>query len=253
MLSIILINYRMKKQLINCLESIVRTQNVRDLEVILVNKPSNDDTEEDMRRKFPFVRIVSTRKFGVGFMRNLGLKSARGDHILFLDVDTVIQNDIKPALEVLQKHADAAGLGVRIVGPDGKLQYTCRRFYDFKTILYRRTFLGSIFPDSPVIRNHLMMDWDHNSLRRVDWVQGAFFLVKRKALNDIGFFDEFSPFGFEDVAWCWRAYKKGWNIYYYPGVTIMHEYRRTSARIFSVEALYHFVAFLKFYVRYGFF
>ncbi len=253
MLSIILINYRMKKQLVCCLESIVRTQDMKELEVILINKSSNDGTEDQIKTEFPFVKIVATKRFGIAFMRNLGLKYAKGDYILFLDADTVVQNDIKAAVEILEKHSDAAGLGAKLLGTDGKLQFSCRRFYDVKTILCRRTFLGSILPNSPAIRNHLMMDWDHNSLRRVDWVQGAFFLIKRKALNDIGIFDEFSPFGFEDVAWCWRAHKKGWKIYYYPGVSVRHEYMRTSARFFSKQAFYHFVAFLRCYLKYGLF
>ncbi|MGQ9663946.1 MAG: glycosyltransferase family 2 protein [bacterium] len=253
MLSIVIINFRMGEKLLRCIESIINTQNMDDKEIIVVNKRSSDNVHSFLKAKFFNLKMIESRKFGVAYMRNLGINEARGDYLLFLDADTIVMQDLNPALEFLQKNSDGAGLGVKIIGPDGELQYSARTFYDFKTIILRRTPLHRCFPNSPTIRRHLMMDWAHDKPIQVDWVQGAFLLIKRKALEEVGIFDELSPFGFEDVAWCYRAHKKGWKIYYYPDITIMHEYQRSSASIFSIRALYHFWAFLRFCFEYGYF
>lgn len=243
----------MAMKLSRCLKSILETQNLNNLEIIVVNKHSRDNTEVILKENFSSVRLVKSQKFGIAHMRNIGIKNAKGDYILLLDADTIIKDDLTPSLEFLKNHPDSAGLGVKLISPEDKLLYSCRTFYDFKTIVFRRTPLGCIFPNSSIIKKHLMVEWDHNSTRVVDWVQGAFFLIRRKALNDIGLFDEFSPFGFEDVAWCFRAKKKNWNIYYYPYITVIHEYQRSSASIFSPRAFYHLWAFMRFFLKYRFF
>lgn len=253
MLSIIIINFRMAEKLFRCLESIINTQDMNNIEMIVVNKPSSDNAYNIIKKKFIHIKMIESKKFGIAHMRNLGIKEACGDYLLFLDADTIILQNLNPALEFLEKHSEGAGLGVKLIGPDRKLQYSARTFYDFKTILMRRTPLQLLFANSSIIRKHLMMDWAHDEPFIVDWVQGAFLLIKRRALEVIGLFDEFSPFGFEDVAWCYRAGKKGWKIYYYPYITVIHEYRRSSASIFSLRALYHFWAFLRFSLKYGFF
>lgn len=253
MLSIVIINFRMGKKLLRCIESIVHTQNMDDKEIIVVNKRSSDNVHSVLKAKFFNIKMVESRKFGVAYMRNLGIGEAHGDYLLFLDADTIVMQNLNPALEFLQKNPNGAGLGVKLISPDGGLQYSARTFYNFKTIILRRTPLHLCFPNSTTVRRHLMMDWTYDEPIPVDWVQGAFLLIKRKALEAIGVFDEFSPFGFEDVAWCYRAAKKGWKIYYYPDITVIHEYRRTSASIFSLRALYHFWAFLRFSLQYGFF
>ena len=63
--------------------------------------------------------------------------------------------------------------GGKLLNPDRSLQYSCRTFYTLPTILLRRTFLGKLFPNSSILTRHLMSDWDHNSVRDVDWVLGV--------------------------------------------------------------------------------
>lgn len=253
MLSIIIINFRMAEKLFRCIESIINTQDMNNIEIIVVNKLSSDNAHHIIKKNFARTKIIESRKFGVAYMRNLGIKEACGDYLLFLDADTIVLQNLNPALKFLQDNPEAGGLGVKLIGEDHKLQYSARTFYDFKTIILRRTPLSVLFPHTSIIRKHLMMDWAHDRPLVVDWVQGAFLLIKREALEQIGTFDEFSPFGFEDVAWCYRARKKNWRIYYYPHITVIHEYQRSSASIFSMRALYHFWAFLRFCLKYGFF
>jgi GT2 family glycosyltransferase len=251
-LSIILINYRMKEMLTKCISSIPKTQNFDNYEIILVNKPCGDDTESFIKHEFPSVRIISHDKFGVAEMRNVGIKNSNGKYLLMLDTDTEVKSDFTNIIKFMDSHQDAGALGPKLVAPDLSLQYSCRTFYDIKTTFFRRTFLGDLFPQHRVLRRHLMLDWDHNDIRQVDWVQGACFFMSRKAIKNVGLFDEFSPFGCEDVAWCSRARQKGWKTYYFPEVKVIHHYQRSSRSLFSKRATEHLISFIKFYIKYGF-
>jgi GT2 family glycosyltransferase len=251
-LSIILINYRMKGMLTKCISSILKTQNFKNYEIILVNKPCGDDTEYFIKHEFPSVRIISHDKFGVAEMRNVGIRNSNGRYLLMLDTDTEVKSDFTNIIKFMKNHQDAGALGPKLVAPDLSLQYSCRTFYDIKTTFFRRTFLGDLFPKHRVLRKHLMLDWDHNDIKQVDWVQGACFFMSRKAITNVGLFDEFSPFGCEDVAWCSKARQKGWNVYYFPEVKVIHNYQRSSRSLFSKRATEHLISFIKYYIKYGF-
>jgi GT2 family glycosyltransferase len=242
----------MKEMLTKCISSILKTQNFNNYEIILVNKPCGDDTESFIKRKFPSVRIISHNKFGVAEMRNVGIGNSNGRYLMMLDTDTEVKSDFTNIIKFMDSHQDAGALGPKLVAPDLSLQYSCRTFYDIKTTFFRRTFLSDLFPQHRVLRKHLMLDWDHNDIRQVDWVQGACFFMSRKATKSVGLFDEFSPFGCEDVAWCARARQKGWNVYYFPKSEVIHHYQRSSRSLFSKRATEHLISFIKFYIKYGF-
>ena len=251
-LSIILINYRMKEMLTKCISSIIKTQKFNNYEIILVNKPCGADTESLIKSKFPNVRIISHNKFGVAEMRNVGIENSNGRYLMMLDTDTEVKSDFTNIIKFMDAQKDAGALGPKLIAPDLSLQYSCRTFYDIKTIFFRRTFLGDLFPKHRVLRKHLMQDWDHNDIRQVDWVQGACFIMSRKAIKNVGMFDEFSPFGCEDIAWCARARQKGWKVYYFPESEVIHHYQRSSRSLFSKRATEHLISFIKFYIKYGF-
>ncbi|MEO0092717.1 MAG: glycosyltransferase family 2 protein [candidate division WOR-3 bacterium] len=249
-LSIIIINYGMENKLFACLNSLYQSQHRQDYEIIIINKPTRNSDLTLLTANFPAVRVINHHYFGIARMRNIGIKNARGEYLLMLDADTEVLDDLTSVITFLRKNPKCAAVGVKLLTPQGHLQYSCRTFYDLRTIIFRRTFLGKLFPNHPIIKKHLMLDWDHNTIRRVDWVQGAFLLMSRKAIDAIGLFDEFSPFGFEDVAWCWRAWQKGWEIYYYPATKVIHHYQRSSNSIFNPRFFQHSLAFLKFAFKY---
>src|SRR5439155_455892 len=118
-----------------------------------------------------------------------------------------------------------------LLNPDGTLQLSARRFYNWKTLLLRRAPLGPYANLSRTLRNHLMTDWDHADTRTVDWVLGAAMLARKRAVRDVGLMDERYFLYFEDVDWCQRMWRHGYEVLYCAEATMVHEYSRGSAQL----------------------
>jgi hypothetical protein len=151
--------------------------------------------------------------------------------VFIVNPDTVAEpGSLDRLLELARSVPEAGIVAPKLLNPDGTVQMSCRRFYTLKTIVLRRTFLGRVFKDSPSVRRHLMLDWDHNSTAEVDWVIGAAMLVRRAAVAEVGPMDERFFLYFEDVDWCYRMHAAGWKVYYCPAGKLVHHYRRQSAQ-----------------------
>jgi GT2 family glycosyltransferase len=230
-LSVVLINWRMGKDLVGLMPSLAtHVTNLATVEVLVVNKPSNDGTEE-LCAGNPWIRLIEHPDFGIAEMRNVGIRHSRGRICLMLDADTEILPGCFDALVgFMNTHPEVAAAGAHTRRPDGEVEHNIKRFYDLGTIIMRRTPLGRLWPSNPWIRHHLMLDRDKTTSFLGDWIAGACFCMRREALEDVGLFDERYYFGFEDVDWCWRAKRFGWRVAFCAEARIIHKVQRKSAR-----------------------
>lgn len=247
-LSIVIIHYRMLRPLLKCLESIYgREWNVA-FEVLIIHKPSGDDSRRRIVEAYPLVEIIQTRQFGIAAMRNLGIERAMGRVLCMLDADAeVLPGALDNLVEFIYSTERAAGAGPKTLRPDGSLEPSCRRFYTMRTVLARRTPLRRLVSGEKLERLHLMEDWDHETVREVDWVAGACLVMSRDAVRAIGTFDEAYVYGFEDVDWCYRARQLGRAVYYVPHASIVHHVQRKSARGVNWMTLEHVKSAVHFY------
>jgi len=241
----------------DCLNSIVKNVTGVTYDVVVADNGSVDQTPEIMKTEFPdFTYIRNEANQGVARARNKCLDRVDSRYVIVLDVDTIIHPRAFEALvATMDKHPRAGVGGPKLLNPDGSLQLSCRTFQTPLTILFRGTFLGKKFPQSPFVRNHLMADWDHNTLRPVDWLMGACHIIRREALQEIGRLDEGFFYLYEDVEYCWRARKKGWDVLYIPESEITHIYQRQSAASLNIMTYKHIKSILRFmgirYLGYG--
>jgi len=252
-ISIVIVSYNSAFFLRNCLSSLREASPGLNKEVIVVDNASSDDSQEIIQREFPEVILIANKE-NVGFARanNIGWKYSHGRYVLFLNPDTVLKAAaLQRMFSFMESHPEAGALGPRLVYPDGSLQFSCRRFYNVRTIIFRRTFLGKIFPDSRTLKSHLMADWAHDSVQVVDWVLAAAFFVRREILEKIGGFDEKYKLYFEDVDLCCRIKNYGYKIYYYPEAEIVHHHQRESAQKFSRKTLWHILSAVRFFNKFG--
>jgi GT2 family glycosyltransferase len=199
-----------------------------EVELIVVSD-SPSHVREKLGEFLPQVVWIQAEEFGVARYRNLGARKATSDVIVFLDTDTVLSTtDVFGELtRVLRDHPRAAAVGPRLLNPDGTLQFSARRFYTPLSLALRRV-PGKQAASSRSVQRHLMIDWDRADERTVDWVVGACLALRQEAFRDVGPFSEASAFGFEDVEWCYRARLKGWETWFTPSATVVHEYVRSS-------------------------
>ncbi|MBW2051418.1 MAG: glycosyltransferase family 2 protein [Deltaproteobacteria bacterium] len=225
----------------DCLSSI--RENVKDLtyDVVVVDNGSVDETPRVMNEEFSdFEYIRNGVNEGVARARNKCLDMANSRYTILLDVDTVILPDsFEQLVKVMDKNPRVGVGGPKLLNPDGSIQLSCRTFQTPLTILFRGTFLSKWFSNSRFVRDHLMMEWDHNDLRSVDWMMGACHIIRREALSDIGKLDPGFFYLYEDVEYCWRAWKLGWEVLYIPQSRLTHIYQRQSTAGFNKMTLRH--------------
>lgn len=246
-LSVVLINWRMGEDLAKLLPTMERHRCSISHETLVVNKPSEDGTEEICARH-PWVRLVPHDVFGIAEMRNVGIRAARGRYCLMLDADTEVKKGCFDELVgFMDAHEHLAACGGHTVRLDGSLERNVKRFYDFPTILVRRTPVHRYCQDNRWNRRHLMTDRDPRRPYYGDWVAGACFCMRREAIEQIGLFDDRYYFGFEDVDWCWRAKRAGWRIAFCPRARIVHKVQRKSAEGFNKMTVEHLKSGVRFW------
>ena len=229
-LSVIIVNYNTEQLLESCLSSLFANSPLCSMEVIVVDNHSMDGSVQ-MLEKFTEVRlIVENANRGFARAANHGYALSRGAYCLILNPDVIILPDsIQTLWEYMKSSKDAGIVFPKLLNPDGSLQYSCRTFHTTWTILMRRTPLGKMFPKSKILRDHLMMDWDHNSIREVDWALGASMMVRKSAISRNELFDELYFLYFEEVDLCYRMKKTPWKVVYNPEATMIHCHLRESA------------------------
>jgi len=255
-LSVIIVNYNLEPFLETCLESIAENPASRPYEVIVVdNSPDHAPVERICGRFERVVLLKNPRNVGYARAVNQGMKSARGGLLLILNPDVRVRPGSLDALvDFMVCHPRVGIAGAKLLNSDGTLQASCRRFYDWRVYLLRRTWLGKLFPNHRLVREHLMQDYDHEHARPVDWVIGACMAVRREAVDEVGLLDERFFLYFEDVDWCYRMKKRGWQVYYVPQSVMIHEHRRESAtQLLGRPLLSHLSSVIRFNQKWSMF
>lgn len=252
LLSVVVVNWNAKEYLPKCLASIYKEG--LDIEVILVDNASTDGSEREARRLFPqikFLQMGENRGYSAGC--NAGIKSSRGEFIFILNPDTVVlPGALSQLIRFAKEHREAGIIGPQIIGFDGKIQMSCRRFPSYETGLFRGTFLERIMPKSRTLSRYLMSSWDHSSPRYVDWVSGAAMLLRRDFLREAGLFDETFYMYCEDVDMGMRAKEFGWKVMYCPYARILHRIGGSSdKKVVPMLVKFHLSHYLFFKKHWG--
>jgi GT2 family glycosyltransferase len=235
--SIVILTWNSRALLTACLAALPAATAPLATEVIVVDNGSRDGTAELLAGRADVVTITNPTNRGVAPARNQGLRSAHGEFLAVLDVDTVPRPGSFATLVARLRAAPAVGLvGPKLVGPDGELQYSCRRFPTLVDKVLRR--LPARFGRA-VVDDVELRWWDHAGVREVDYVIGACQLIRRSALDDVGLLDERIFYGPEDVDLCLRMHRAGWRVEYVPDAVVMHLERRVTRKLLSTLTARH--------------
>jgi GT2 family glycosyltransferase len=208
-----------------CLESLQSSQPLIDYEVIIVDNASSDGTPEQIDKHFPSYRLIKNKK-NVGFTRatNQCVALSSGEYILWLNTDTILKPDSLHKLwQFLERNPKAGIAGPKVLNSDGTFQYQCRRGMPTPSaaMFYILRF-HHWWPNNVKIGRYLLTYMSTDSPAQVDAISGCCLMAKHRVWEDIGPLDE-NIFGFgEDIDWCVRARKAGWEVWYYPESVIVH-------------------------------
>lgn len=230
--SIIIVSYNTRELLRACLSSIVHAQEVGDVwEVIVVDNGSGDGSNklvESLKSKVKSLNIdLITNKTNVGFAaaNNQGIRASTARYVLLLNSDTEIAPGVlRQLIEHMDKHQDIGAMTPRVNLSDGSMDPACHRGFPtpWASLTY---FMGleKLFGTSRLFGQYHQRYKRMDTVHDVDCISGAFFLVRRSVIDQIGLFDEkFFMYG-EDIDWCFRIRASNHRIVFYPAVSIIHK------------------------------
>jgi len=231
-LSVIIVNYNVRYFLEQALLSVQRASDGIELEVFVVDNNSRDDSVAMVREKFPEVQLIENQD-NPGFAKanNQAIRIAKGEYILLLNPDTVVEEDtFQKCISFMDTHPDAGGLGVRMIDGSGKFLPESKRGFPSPWVSFCKTFgLSKIFPKSPVFNRYHLGYLPQFETHEVDVLAGAFMMLRKSVLDEIGLLDEsFFMYG-EDIDLSYRIVLAGYKNYYLPETSIIH-YKGESTR-----------------------
>ncbi len=221
----------------NCLNSVYRSKGVDSLEVIVVDNNSVDDSCKMIRKHFPEVKLIEN-KANVGFSKanNQAIKVAHGEFILLLNPDTVVEEStFEECLKFFRKTADAGGVGVRMIDGKGVFLPESKRGLPTPPVAFYKIFgLSALFPKSKTYGKYHLGYLNQNETHQIDILSGAFMMIRKSVLDEIGDLDEhFFMYG-EDIDLSYRIAKAGYRNYYLANTSIIH-YKGESTKKSSIN------------------
>jgi N-acetylglucosaminyl-diphospho-decaprenol L-rhamnosyltransferase len=231
--TVIMVSYNTAHLLDRLFASLNAAKGELDLQVIVVDNASSDNSVEILRKRLPNIELIENRT-NVGFARanNQAVAQASGRYLLLLNTDAFLSPDtLQKTTEFMDSHPRCGVLGVRLVGPDGTLNESCRYFPTPWNLFLSGTGLGQFFPRTRLVDD---MSWDHQSVRDCDWVPGCCYLVRREVIERIGLFDSRFFLYYEEVDHCRRVRQAGWTVTYYPFTQVVHLGGESAISVASV-------------------
>ena len=243
LLSVVIVNYNGGALLQRTLQSLYDTTSGLALETFVVDNDSSDGSLEMVRKEFPTVRIIENgANLGFAKANNRALRQAQGRYLLLLNPDVELQaGAIQTVLSYMEAHPDVGIVGPKVVLPNGQLDKPCRRSFKTPAIyLYSTIGLNALFPESRRFNRYYMGYLPEDQLTEVDAVIGAFLLIRRQCMEEIGLLDERFFIYCEDEDWCFRAKRAGWKVVYNPqAVVVHHKGSSTSKRPLRMVYQWH--------------
>jgi GT2 family glycosyltransferase len=179
---------------------------------------------------------------------NAGAAATSGEFLLVANPDTVAESDAVAVLrDFAGAHPRCGAAGPQLLDPDGAWQPSRRRFPTVGGTLVRRTPLRRAFPPLEHQRGHYQLDERPTEPVEADWMLGGFLLIRRAAFDEIGGFDEgFRMYG-EEIDFCYRLAKAGWERWYVPAAVVRHRWDAlTDQRFLTRRTLWHWSGMIRF-------
>ena len=218
-LSVIIVNWNTKEYLLQCLESVFKVGQGTGWEVIVVDNASQDRSEVKAERKFPTIQLIKNdRNLGFAKAANQGFKKASGRYVLLLNPDAQVKPEaVERLMSFMDTHLDSGIAGAQLLNSDGSKQNSIANFPSLATELLNKRLLRWLFP-----KQYPGKEISYTEPIEVDSVIGACMMVRREAMDQVGFLDEDYFLFLEETDWCYRMKRAGWKVFHVPQAEVLH-------------------------------
>ena len=245
-LTIVIVSYNVRTFVAQCLDSVQKaSEGIDGVEVFVVDNASSDDTVDYIGTYYPWVHLIANDD-NLGFSRanNIAIRQAEGEYVLLLNPDTIVaEPTLRECVSFMDAHPQAGGLGVRMHNADGTLAPESRRAIPSPWV----SCLKMLGFTKRYYMSHL--SWDEPG--RIEVVSGAFFMLRRQALDQVGLLDEdFFMYG-EDIDLSYRLLKGGWENWYHPSDIVHFKGESTQKSSFRYVHVFYQAMLIFFRKHYG--
>lgn len=218
-LSVIIVNYNVKHFLEQCLNSVLASSFISQIEIIVLDNDSSDGSLSYLEPKFPQVKFIATGK-NLGFAKanNIGMAQAKGKYLLLLNPDTVVGEQVfENVFRFMEENPQAGAIGVRMLDGNGNFLPESKRSFPSPWVSFCKIVgLNKLFPHSPRFASYDLRYLSHTEIHEVEVLAGAFMFMRKEALMKSGFLDEqFFMYG-EDIDLSYRIQQAGYKNFYLP-------------------------------------
>jgi GT2 family glycosyltransferase len=223
-LSLVILSWNARDELLACVRSIEAASVGIDVEIIVVDNASSDDSPDAVEREFPNVKVIrNSKNLGFAAGNNVGIRQSAGRYVAIVNSDTMILDDgLRKIAAFMDAHPRTGIAGPRIVNEDRSLRVSCWQYPSVRNSLCLMLGCATLFPRSRFFSTAEMAYWDHDEVRNVEAITGAFMVARREALDEVGLLDEDFFFYAEDKDWCRRFSRAGWDVTFCPDVEVVH-------------------------------
>lgn len=223
-LSIVIVSFNTNELTHQCLACVRDHGGEVKHEVIVVDNASSDGSADMVETEFPEVTLIrQTVNKGFAGGNIPGMKKAEGRYILLLNSDAFIAGGVlSKTLAYMDANPRVGILGCRLTNPDGSLQPSARSLPGPINKFFHISGLAARFPSSRIFGKVDYTWWDHSTPRKVGWVVGAFFMIRRRTMEVIGLLDDGYFLYFEEIDYCLSAHRAYWDVVFYPDASVVH-------------------------------
>lgn len=253
-LSVVIVSYNVKHYLLQCLDSLQRALDGIDAEIFVVDNHSKDGTVDCLKKCGCGIKLIAS-KHNNGFAKanNMAIKRAKGEYILMLNPDTFVgESTLKECVSFMDAHPRAGAVGVRMLKANGEKALESRRGLPSPmTAFYKMCGLCAKYPTNSRFGKYYMcgMPWDEPG--RIEVISGAFFMVRRNAIQEVGLLDEdFFMYG-EDIDLSYRLLKSGYENWYLPSAILHYKGESTQKSSFRYVHVFYNAMLIFFRKHYG--
>jgi N-acetylglucosaminyl-diphospho-decaprenol L-rhamnosyltransferase len=244
----VLVTYESAADLPGCLASLPAAADGHDLEVVVVDNASSDESVS-LARQLDVKVLENHTNLGYSRAVNLGAASTGAGWILVANPDTRLEPGSLARLVACGEADPRIGcVGPRLCNPDGTDYPTGRRFPSL-LMGTLHALLAPVWPDNPATRRYHLTELDRTNPAEVDWVSGACMLVRRSAFKAVGGFDESYFMYFEDMDLCLRLARGGWRVVFEPRAVVLHTVGGSTRSAPYRKVYNHHRSALRFYCR----